>query len=177
MQIPKDVLEPVPGLSREIGLLVAGLEEIRAQTVKLIEDLTNEELSRRYLPSFHQIGALALHLGECEFWWIETVAAGKELTEENRMWAHVEDTTETDFALKGYNSRDCIDFLEKIHCRATETLARFSDAGLDNLIPCERERPRFESSLRWILHHLIDHEANHKGQIAMMKRLIREKGE
>lgn len=28
-----------------------------------------------------------------------------------------------------------------------------------------------EQSLRWILHHLIDHEAQHKGQALMLERL------
>jgi len=27
-------------------------------------------------------------------------------------------------------------------------------------------------TIRWILHHLIDHEAHHRGQIAVMKRLL-----
>jgi uncharacterized damage-inducible protein DinB len=26
--------------------------------------------------------------------------------------------------------------------------------------------------LRWILHHLIDHEAQHKGQIMLLRRLL-----
>lgn len=32
-----------------------------------------------------------------------------------------------------------------------------------------------EVSLRWVLHHhLADHEAQHKGQILMLKRLLEE---
>jgi uncharacterized damage-inducible protein DinB len=36
----------------------------------------------------------------------------------------------------------------------------------------ERQGEIQEISIRWILHHLIDHEAQHKGQILMLKRLM-----
>jgi uncharacterized damage-inducible protein DinB len=174
MSISKDLLVPVAGLSKQIGYCLSTLEDSRARTVKVIEDLTEEELSQKYLPNLHQIGALVLHLGECEFWWIQTVWAGKELSEEDRKFSHFEDTTETDFALKGYMATDCITFLDNVHARSIETLSGFSDDDLDTTVPFERHNPRFESSLRWILHHLTDHEANHRGQNSMMKRLMRE---
>ena len=174
MEIVRDELLPVPGLSREIGLMVAGLEEVQAQTVKFIADLTPDELSARFLPGFHQIGALALHLGECEFWWIQAIAARKPMTDEDKQFAHLDDTTESDFALKGYDAHDCINFLERIHLRTLDTLTGFTDEEIDRLISMDPHPTRFEGSLRWISHHLIDHEANHKGQIAMIKRLIRE---
>ncbi len=175
MTLPRDVLEPVAGLSREIGLLVAGLQEVRSQTVKCIEDLTPDELSRRVLPSFHQIGGLVLHLAETEFWWIQIVFAGKEITDEDRKRFHFDDTTETDFTLKKYGSDDCVRILNMAHERTIETLSDVSDESLDKLYRCPRDEPEFESSLRWILHHLIDHESNHRGQIAMTKRLMRER--
>ena len=172
MEIVRDELIPVDGLSREIGLMVAGLEEVRAKVVKLISDLTHEELAVRYHPTFHQIGNLVLHLGECEFWWVQAIAAKKPITDEDRRFAHLDDTVETDFAPKGYDAQACIEFLDKIHRFSLETLSGFNDNELDRLIRIDSEA--FEGNLRWILHHLIDHEANHKGQIAMMKRLIRE---
>lgn len=174
MQIPKDILEPIDGLSREIGLLVAGLEEVRAQTVTFIADLSKDELAYRVLPGFHQIGALALHLAETEFWWIQTVFDGLETSVDDRKQFHLNDTTESDFALKGYDASDCIRILSMAHERAVETLSGVPDGNLDILSAHPRNEPRFESSLRWILHHLIDHEATHKGQIALIKRVMRE---
>jgi uncharacterized damage-inducible protein DinB len=174
MTIPRDVIEPVAGLSREIGFLVAGLQEVRAQTVASIADVTPEELSRRVTPSFHQIGGLVLHLAETEFWWIDIVFAGNEITEVDRQLFHFDDTTETDFALKKYGVDDCVRILNLAHERTIGTLSEVNDGSLDRLYPFPRKEPKFESSLRWILHHLIDHESNHRGQIAMMKRLMRE---
>jgi uncharacterized damage-inducible protein DinB len=84
------------------------------------------------------------------------------------------DTTETDFALKGYDAERCIDRLNIIHQRTIETLSGVSDEELDRVITFKEHPLSSRGSLRWILLRLIDHEANHKGQIAMMKRLLRE---
>lgn len=177
MTIPRDVLEPVAGLSREIGFLIAGLQEVRAQTIAVVADMKPDELSRRILPGFHQIGGLVLHLAETEFWWIQSVFAGREATEEERKRFHLEDTTETDFTLKRYDSNDCIRILNMAHRLSIKTLSGVRDEDLEVMYAFPRSGPRFESSLRWILHHLIDHEANHKGQIAMIKRLLRSSSE
>ena len=168
------VLEPVAGLSREVGLMVAGLEIVRAQTNDLLSDLTAHELAVRFAPNANQIGGLALHLAECEFWWIEAGFAKKEISDEDRRFAHLYDTTETDFALKRYQAEDCIDVLAKVHSRTVQTLTECTDDDLDAVFVNDLHPSGFRGSLRWILNRLIDHEANHKGQIAMMKRMIRE---
>jgi uncharacterized damage-inducible protein DinB len=172
MTIPVDAIAPVDGLSREIGLMVAALEEVRAQTVALIADMSRDQLAKRFVPGAHQIGALALHIGENEFWWIEAIFAQKEITDADKQFAHLDNTTEEDFALKGYSAQDCIDFLRRIHHRTTTTLSQADDLALDQVITVGSDPVRFKGSLRWIIHHLIDHESHHKGQISMLKRLI-----
>jgi hypothetical protein len=44
---------------------------------------------------------------------------------------------------------------------------------MDQVVVFEQHPNRLESTLRWVLNRLIDHEANHKGQKALIKRLIR----
>ncbi len=43
--------------------------------------------------------------------------------------------------------------------------------SLTNVFSFERQGETHELTLRWIPHHLIDHEAQQKGQILMLKRL------
>jgi len=169
----KDVLEPIDGYAREVGFYLAGLEEVRAQTLELLADMSDKELSKKIAPAFPQIGGLALHLGECEFWWIEVGLAKKEITDADRKFAHLYDTTTTDFALKNYHASDCIEILQNIHRRTAETLLTCSDEDMDAVFSNDLHPDGFTGSLRWILHHLIDHESNHRGQMAMIKRIIR----
>jgi uncharacterized damage-inducible protein DinB len=175
MEIVKRTLAPLAGVSREIGFYLSGWETIRAELREIVADLSDAELAARILPGAHQIGGLILHLGEAESGWIHAIVAEKELDDEAKKFAHWYDTTETDFAEKGYSAKECIERIDKIGEMSRAILAKFTDADLERLFGYERSNgERAEASLRWVLHHLIDHEANHKGQISMLKRILRE---
>lgn len=174
METVKRTLEPITGFSREIGFYLSGWEATRAELRELFSDLTDDELARRILPGAHQIGGLLLHIGEAESWWIHSIVDQRELDEAAKKFAHWDDSTETDFAEKGYSAKDCIQRIDKISEMSRGILAKFTDADLERLFGYDRNGKRVEVSLRWVLNHLIDHEATHKGQIALMKRLLRE---
>lgn len=177
MEIVTRTLEPVAGFSREIGFYLSAWEKARAGLREVVSDMSDKELASRVLPESHQIGGLILHLGEAETWWIHSVVAEKELSEEAKKFAHLYDTTETDFAEKGYSAKDCIERIDKINQTSREILAKRTDDDLEKFFGYDREGKRVEASLRWILCQLIEHEATHKGQISMMKRLLRENNE
>jgi uncharacterized damage-inducible protein DinB len=172
MEIKRDILKPVIGFPREIGYYLAAWDRARAQTNKLLEDLTPEEIARRVLPNIHSIGALALHLGEAEFYWMQFVVAKREATEENKKFSHWCDTLETDFD-KGYTAQYCLEKINAISQRTWESLMGKTDADLE--VPHLRDDlgEPMELSLRLILQRMIDHEAHHRGQMAMIKRLLR----
>lgn len=174
MEIVKRTLEPVAGVSLEIGFYLSGWEKIRVGLREMVSDLSNEELGIRILPGAHQIGNLILHLGEAEASWIHSIIAGKELDEEAKKFTHWCDTTESDFAEKNYSAKECIERIDEISGRSREILAEFTDEDLEKLFGYDRGNKRIEVSLRWVLIHLIEHEATHKGQISMLKRLLRE---
>ena len=73
---------------------------------------------------------------------------------------------------RGYTTEFCLREVEKIRNQTRDVLFTFNDSDLERMISFERRGKKTEHSLRWILHHLIDHEAQHKGQILMLKRLM-----
>lgn len=177
METVTRTINPVEGFSREIGFYLDAWEKSRAELRESVSDLSREELARRISPEAHQIGNLLLHIAESEAGWILSIVTGKELDDEIKKFAHWNDSTETDFAAKNYTARECVERIDKIGAMSREVLAKFTDEDLEKLIGYDRRGKRVEVSLRWILCHLIDHEANHKGQIAMLKRLFRENNE
>ena len=172
MEIKRDILEPVPGFSREIGYYLAAWEKARAQTRALVGDLTAEELARRVLPNIHSIGALLLHLGEAEFYWMQFVVAKREITEDDKRFSHWCDTLEADFD-RGYTAGYCLERMMRISQMTRELLAEKTDADLEALYLRDDYGEPTEFSLRSILQRWIDHEAHHRGQIAMIRRLLR----
>ena len=174
MQVKQEILKPMSGVAREIGFYLSVIEETRRELRDAVADLTKEELASRVTPKSHQIGNLILHLGEAEASWIHSRIAGRELNEEEKKFAHWCDTTETDYAEKNYTARECIERIDEISRRSREILAKFGDEDIEKVFNVDREKGRLEISLRSILRHLADHEATHKGQILMLKRLLRD---
>jgi len=167
------VLTAIPDLSRGVGFYFAGMEEVRQQVQESMATMSAEDIGRPAVPGAHSIGALVLHIGEAEWWWMKCIVSGHKLTAEDRsapFWDVLKNPES--FAGKSYSAEFCLDEATKVRKQTRELLARFTDDDLERIFTSERRGVTYDHSLRWILHHLIDHEAQHKGQILMLKRLL-----
>ena len=167
------ILTPHPGLSTGIGYYLSGMEEVRGQVVEAIKSIPNDVVGKPAFLGAHSIGGLALHIGEAEWFWIQMVVSGHKLTDEDKKAAYWDVLDDPDgVARNGYTTDFCLREIENIRNKTRDVLFGKNDSDLDRLISFERRGETTEHSLRWILHHLIDHEAQHKGQILMLKRLM-----
>ncbi len=167
------VLTATPDLSPGVGFYFAGMEEVRQQVHESVTTMAAEDVGRPAIAGAHSIGALVLHIGEAEWWWMQCIVSGHKLTAEDRsapFWDVLKNPELFDG--KGYSAEFCLDEASKIRRQTRELLARFTDDDLERIFTSERRGVTYDHSLRWILHHLIDHEAQHKGQILMLKRLL-----
>jgi uncharacterized damage-inducible protein DinB len=168
----RKTLNSVSGFSTEIGFYLSGMEEVRDQLREAVEGMSDDRIHRPAISDAHAIGALVLHIGEAEWYWMQCVVAGYEVTDEIRCapyWDVLKDPK--GFSNKSYSAEFCLNEIKKIREQSRTTLAAFNDSDLERIFSIERCGETHERSLRWILHHLIDHEAQHKGQILMLKRL------
>jgi uncharacterized damage-inducible protein DinB len=170
--MPSKTLNSIPGFSNDIGFYLGGMEEVREQLREAVEGMSDDHTLLPAIPGAHSIGALVLHIGEAEWYWMECVVSGHLLTEDDRRapyWDVLKDPE--GFSEKRYSSDFCLNEIKKIRQQTHRKLASFADSDLERLFSIERGGETHQRSLRWILHHLIDHEAQHKGQILMLKRL------
>ncbi len=176
MQIEQQTLESNPNFPTEIGFYISGMEEVREQLRKAVKGLSDEEVAAKLTPNTHSIGQLILHNAEAEWWWLKCVVAEKELDEEEaKREAHWGVLLDEDFASKNYSAEFCIEEVDRVRKTCLEVLKGFSDDVLEKYFGWDKDDGiRVEKSLRWILHHLIDHEAQHKGQMLMLKRLLKD---
>jgi uncharacterized damage-inducible protein DinB len=166
------VLTPHPGLSTGIGYYLSGMEEVREQLIKAVKDIPNDVIGKPAFLGAHSIGGLVLHIGEAEWFWMQMVVSGHRLTEEDKKAAYWDVLDDVDcVSRQGHTTEFCLQEVEKIRNQTRDVLFNYNDSDLERLIPFERNGKQTEHSLRWILHHLIDHEAQHKGQILMLKRM------
>ena len=169
----RHILTPAAGVTPAIGFYLSAMDEVREQIREAVQHLTGHNLTRPAFLGAHATGALTLHIGEAEWWWIQCVVCGHELTDADRKapyWDVLEDPE--GFEKKGYTAEFCLQQLDKIRAQTRESLASFKDKDLERIFSFERGGKTHEHSLRWILHHLVDHEAQHKGQIMLLKRLL-----
>ena len=169
----RQTLDSVSDLSTQIGFYFAGMEEVRQQLREAVEGMSDDHIGRPAIPGAHAIGALVLHIGEAEWYWMQGVVSGHKVTEEIRhaaYWDVLKDPK--GFSEKSYSAEFCLHEIKKLREQTHSTLAAFKDSDLERIFAIERGGETHERSLRWILHRLIDHEAQHKGQILMLKRLL-----
>ena len=104
---------------------------------------------------------------------MQMVVSGHQLTEEDKQapyWDVLDDVERV--ARNGYTTEFCLKEIEKIRNQTRDVLFSYNDKDLERIITFERRGQTTEYNLRYILHHLIDHESQHKGQIFMLKRLM-----
>ena len=174
MTIERYALAPAEGLTTGIGFYLSALDETREGLRKMVADLSPAQLAQSVVAGAHPVGVLLLHIGEAESWWIQCNVCGLELTEEEKRaahWCDDLDDAET-FARRGYTVQYCLDAIDRIRERTRELLASYTDDDLERLFTHQHGERTREASLRWVLHHLIEHEAQHAGQISMLKRLL-----
>ena len=167
------VLTPHPGLSTAIGYYLGAMEEVRGQVVAAVKDIPDDLIGKPAFLGAHSIGGLVLHIGEAEWFWMQMVVSGHQLTEEDRnapYWDVLDDVDGV--ARKKYTTELCLREIEKIRNQTRDVLFTYNDKDLERIITYERKGETTEYNLRWILHRLVDHEAQHKGQILMLKRLM-----
>jgi len=168
-------LNSIPGFANDVGFYLDGMEEVRDQLREAIEGMSEDQISRPAIAGAHSIAALVLHIGEAEWWWIQSILSGHEVDDKIRnspYWDVLKDPA--GFSERNYSAEFCLNEIEKIRQQTLATLASFNDSQLDRMFSYTRNGEKYDLNLRWILHHLIDHEAQHKGQILMLKRLSKE---
>ena len=74
---------------------------------------------------------------------------------------------------RGFDSNYLIGKLDAINEMTREALKKLDDKKLDHFYASRYGDIPKEFSLREILQRLADHEANHRGQMSMIKRVIR----
>ncbi|HEY0406102.1 MAG TPA: DinB family protein [Pyrinomonadaceae bacterium] len=173
MTFKRTTLAPASGFSTGVGYYMSALDEIREQLRETVAGLSDEQLAARVVPGAHSIGALVLHVGESEWWWTRCVIGGHAMTDEDRQqpfWDVL--LRPEEFAQKGYSAAFCLEAIDEIRAGTRDSLSSFTDEDLDRIYSHALDGRTLDVSLRWTLHHLADHEAQHKGQILLLKRLL-----
>jgi uncharacterized damage-inducible protein DinB len=167
-------VEPASGYPLEYGLLISTLQDGTRKWREELGDVGEDAIVWQPYKSGHSIGAVILHMIDVEAFWIETATLGRERSAEELKELLSEETDQY-----GFNwvvpPRKPIDYYfemqDKVRARTLESIKSFPDPST----VIQREHWSSSMTVRWILNHVVAHEAYHGGQVVMLKTLF-EKG-
>lgn len=162
----------VTGYPPRVGSYLAQMEDVRRQLKKSVEGLTPEQLSWHPNDKVESVGTLLLHIAAVELSWIGEDIMRRPMSDDWKIAFPIR------FGIpqvKGRPLEYYLSTLDDVRNRTKADLATLVDSDLERIItPLDPGDPssNMQFSLEWILYHVIDHEAHHKGQVAVMKRLL-----
>ncbi len=161
-------IKPVSGYSPQIGIMVDMLEELKARVESEVRGLSPEQTDFLFDKNANTVGALIMHLIATEVYYqVETLEERQLTEEESKRW-------EAAFALgdkgraafKGKPIQHYLDLWDEVREKSLAGLKRKDDAWFDAAVGEE------EINNYWVWFHVMEHIANHLGQISLVKNRL-----
>lgn len=160
-------LEPIAD-APEVGRWLSALEDGRRETLRELETVTAEMLDWRTDAPLNSIGTLLYHIALIEADWLLDDIQGRD---------HYPDWLNE---ILPYPDRDGTGALIRVDdqplSRHLDRLGRVRSFVLDELKPMSvldfhtvRARQCYDVSPAWVVHHLLQHEAEHRSHIAWLR--------
>ena len=163
------VMKSVEGYSPEIGLMIYMLEDLKDRITEQVKDLDQSQIDFLYDDDANSIGSLIMHLVSTESYYQTATLEGREWTEDElaRFGMAGELNKEIKDKLKGKPIQHYLDLWDEVRGKTLEKLKTKDDnwfasdleEGLNN---------------HYIWYHVMEHSANHMGQIATIKNRLPE---
>ena len=158
-------VKPVADLNAQTGLLLAQLEAGTQEWREELGDISEAAVIWQPVPHGHSVGAILLHIADVEAYWLYEVAAGRSrspeelsrlLSEETQQYAMQWPTPPLQTLGWYYAQHDAI------RARTRQIVRELDDPEHIGT----RRGQGF--TLRWLLHHVVTHEAYHSGQAVLL---------
>ncbi len=159
---------PAEGYTQQIGTMVFMMEDLKNRITEQVKDLSQEETDYLIDENANSIGAIIMHLAATEaYYQVETLEERTWNEEEIKFWmigASLGD--ESRKKLKGKPIQYYLDLWGEVRAKSLEGLkekddAWFAAAEIDDQI---------NNHFAW--YHVMEHSANHMGQIALVKNKL-----
>jgi metallothiol transferase len=152
---------------------LAALSESRQDLLEMIQGISHEELHARIAPSAHSIADYLWHIANVSLWWTKHVLLGESISAEEKARFGLTQPGVIHAAPKTMTLSDFLALLEETFALVERVYQPMSDEEFTRAdMPLGSDGQRV--SPEWVLYNLLDHDANHRGQIAMLLRLIRQ---
>jgi len=162
-------LEPITS-QPQVGLLLAALEDSRRRTLRELETVTDDAVRWQPEPPLDSIGQLLYHVALIEVDWLLSDIArlpGDEWPEwvSEEFPIDVRDEAGRLAQVPPEPLARSLARLARVRALLVETIGSMDDRDLHTA----RAQPDYDVTPAWALHHLIQHEAEHRAHVAFVR--------
>jgi uncharacterized damage-inducible protein DinB len=159
------VVEPAAGVAPEVAPWLWALEDCRRRTLAVLEGLSDGDVDRAGADGT-TIGTLLHHVAAIEASWLyeEIVPAPFPPALEAVLTHDVRDAEGRLQGVTGESLAAHLARLAAVRAALVETLAAMDAADFGRA----RVLPQYDVTPGWVVHHLLQHEAEHRGAIAAL---------
>ena len=165
------LVHPVPGFTPAVGMALWMLADTRRRTLDAVEGVTDDDVDRVPVGLDNSIGSLLYHLAAVESDWLYAdilqVAFPAWMQDSFPHDVREEDGRLT--PVPGYSVADHLERLATVRRHLLGDLAGLTDTGYRT----ERGVESGVTTPEWVLHHLRQHEAEHRGQIQSIRTALK----
>jgi uncharacterized damage-inducible protein DinB len=168
-----NIIGPIEGYSPQIGTFISMLNWMRDSVLRASKGLTPEELDFLIDPKANTIGAMLLHLAATEVVYQDITFYGlKDFSDENKKKWNVPMSLgeEGRKQIKGHNLDYYLSELKAVREKSLSEFRKRDDKWLAEVDPSFFERKPTNNYCKWF--HVCEHEANHRGQITLVKKRL-----
>jgi uncharacterized damage-inducible protein DinB len=166
------ILSSVACEPREVDVWLAALGDCRARTHRAIADIRTDELDWMCPLSRNTIGTVLYHIAAIELDWLYSEILEHGFPDDFRTWFPY-DVRDSEGNLTPVTTCSAQEHEERLHYvrdRLVETLGAMSPLEFHRV----RHLEAYDVTPQWVVHHLLQHEAEHRGQIAILRRRFTE---
>lgn len=162
-------IKPEKGYTPQIGLMVDMLEDLKDRITEITLDLDQAETDYLFDDKANSIGALIMHLVATEaYFQVETLEERTWTDKEAEFWGVATGLGEKyRDKLKGKPIKYYLDLWEQVRKKTLEGLKAKDDVWFAASIDESMNN-------HWAWFHILEHSANHMGQIALVKKRLPE---
>ena len=166
------ILKPVLAGSGEIGAWSAALTDCRARTLKAIAGMDQNELDWQPTVCANTIGTLLYHIALIEADWLYSEILERPIPEDLKAILHLDDRE---------SNGELTSVRDETANQHEHRLARVRENLLQALVSMTltefrriRHLPDYDVTPEWVVLHLMQHEAEHRGQIVVLRKSFKQ---
>ena len=159
-------IEPTKGYDTQIGNMVSMLDDLKSRVTRSVSNLSQEETDFLLDENANRIGAMIYHLAATEVYYQVYTFEGRSFkAEEKEKWEtalNLGDKARKEF--KDKPIQYYIDIFDEVRKKTKELLKTKDDEWFKKKIG--------NMSIHWAWFHVMEHQANHMGQLALISKRI-----